>query len=66
MYKYGLRVSTACFSCNQAGSWQQLNYYPLLATYGSLCGHEKLEKLEMILKIKKGIGIESEKTMQTS
>ena len=66
MYKYGLGVSTTCFPCNQADSWQQLNYHTLLATYSPLSGHLKknLEKLEIIQKLcnfKKRIGIESEK-----
>ena len=46
-----LVVSTACFPCNQADRWQQLNYHTLLTTYSLLSRHEKLEKLEMILKI---------------
>ena len=60
-------MSTACFPCNQVDSWQQLNYHTLLATHSPLSEYKKLEKLEIILKIcnlKKGIGIEGEKTMQ--
>ena len=41
-----------CFPYNQADSWQQLNYHThFTATYSPLSGHEKAEKLEMILNI---------------
>ena len=62
-------MSTAWFPCNQADSWQQLNYHTLLATHSPLSRHENPEKLEMILKIcnsRKRIGTKGEKTMQTS
>ena len=47
-YKYGLGVAPHGFPCNQANSWQQLNYHCHIQPTS---GHEKLEKLEMILKI---------------
>ena len=54
MYKYGLGMSTAC---NQADSWQQLNYHTLLATCNPLSGHAKLEMILKICNFKKEVGI---------
>ena len=67
--KYGLGVSTTCFLYNQADSWQKLNYHSLLATYSPSSGHEKLKKLEMVLKLailKKRNRDQRLKSMQTS
>ena len=62
-------VPTACFPYNQADSWQLLKNHNLLAIHSPLSGHEKLEKLEIVLKncnLKKGKGIEGERIMQIS
>ena len=48
MYKHGLGMSRACFSCNQADSLAEIN---LPHTYISLSGHKKLDKPEMVLKV---------------
>ena len=59
--QYGLGVSTVCFPCNQADSWQKLIFHIQPTKY---VGMKKLEKPEVILKIcnfKRGIGIKSEK-----
>ena len=62
-------MSTACFLCNQADSWQQLNYHTLLATYSPPSGHGKTRETRndlktLICNLRKGIiGIEGEKSI---
>ena len=60
-------MPTACFPHNQVDSWQQLNNHTLLATHSLLSGHEKTREtrnnFKKLASLKKGIGVESEKTI---